>query len=102
MDISPVKLGLVLALVAVGAGLLWFSMRSLDPERDVAGIHYDLVCKHCGKTGTWTTAELNRMVARGECVSPEYHTRRFKCPACGAMELIMDQRSYDDQVRRKE
>lgn len=84
----------VLAVLAA-AGLLVFQFRNASPARHVGDIAYEMQCRNCSARSSLTTTEMNRMIARGEAVSPPEEVRRFKCGGCGKLELVFDNSAYE-------
>lgn len=81
--------GVVLLLAGAVTGLVWQARRH-DPARSLGNISYSLHCAACNTVTNLTTAELNRLIARGEATSPPNQMRRFKCGKCGKLDLVMD------------
>ena len=79
---------LPIVLVLATAAAVLRLMRN-DPARAVAHIGYETICLNCRHPGIATTEELNRMVKRGDAVSPPEQMRRFKCSNCGEIQVVL-------------
>ena len=66
-----------------------------SPERQVEGVAYAMQCRNCAARSSLTTADMNRMIAKGDVVSPPGEARRFKCGGCGKLELDFDNTEYE-------
>ena len=84
----------VLAVLAA-AGLLVFQWRRQSPARHVGDIACGIRCGSCNTNYTMTTSDMNRMVDRGEVLSPPEQVRRFKCRGCGKLEATLDLSTYE-------
>ena len=91
----------VLAVFAA-AGLLVFQMRRMSPAGQVGEVAHGIRCGSCNTNYTMTTAEMNRMISRGEVVSPPEQLRRFKCAGCGKLEATLDFSAYEHLRSLKE
>lgn len=91
----------VLGVMTV-ALLLLPRLRNPSPENHVEGVAYDMQCRGCAAWSSLTTTEMNRMIARGEEVSPPGEVRRFKCGGCGKMELTLAPPDYEGAAGPKE
>lgn len=81
---------LVCAVLVIAAGWGVLHWRRQDVSHSLNDISYSLHCASCKAETHLTTAELNRMIARGEATSPPQQMRQFKCEKCGKLELVMD------------
>ena len=84
----------VLGVTAV-ALLLVMRLRNPSPERHVEDVAYEMKCRNCAARSSLTTADMNRMIAKGDVVSPPEEVRRFKCGGCGKLELVFDNTGYE-------
>ena len=75
--------------------LLLLRLRNPSPEGYVEDVAYDMKCRNCAAKSSLTTADMNRMIAAGEAVSPPEEARRFKCGGCGKLELVFDNTEYE-------
>lgn len=75
--------------------LLALRLRNPSPEGNVKGVAYDMQCRNCAARSRLTTDDMNRMISRGEVVSPPEEVRRFKCGGCGKLELVFDNTGYE-------
>ena len=87
-------LTVVLGVMTV-ALLLMLRLRNPSAESHVEGVAYAMQCRGCAARSSLTTAEMNRMIARGEAASPPEEVRRFKCGGCGKLELVFDNTGYE-------
>ena len=81
--------------VLAAAGLLVFQLRKASPARHVGGIAYEMKCRNCSARCRLTTEDMNRMIDRGEALSPPEEVRRFTCRECGKLELTFDNTGYE-------
>lgn len=87
---STMRVVVMLVLFGAGAGLFWSRCRSGDPARHVQDQSYPVRCMRCPQKGALTIAAMNAMVKRHEAESPAGQMRRFKCPSCGEIAVVLD------------
>lgn len=87
--------GFAAAALAVLAAVLVMQLRRLSPAPPVGHVAHAIRCGNCNTNYTMTTSDMNRMVDRGEVLSPPEQVRRFKCRGCGKLEATLDLSTYE-------